>query len=52
MTKKHDEKVAAEQHEADAAKRKEDEKRLKNAESKLAGVSKLQAVAHALKPKK
>jgi C4-dicarboxylate-specific signal transduction histidine kinase len=52
MTKKHDEKVAAEEHDAEIAKRKEDEKRLKKTAKKLATVSRLQVLSHALEPKK
>ena len=52
MTKKHDEKVAAEheaqEHDAQKAKFDADEKRLKKAESKIAKISKAQAAKHIL----
>jgi hypothetical protein len=51
MTKKHDEKVAAEQREAEFAEAKDNEKRLKSAEKKLSLTARLQAAQHAITPK-
>lgn len=52
MTKKHDEKVAAEQAADERAAQKQkfvdDEKRLKKAESKISKLSKAQTAAHIL----
>jgi len=51
MTKKHDEKVAADERADELETHKEQEKQLKKAEGKISTLSKVQAVAHALEPK-